>query len=394
MNDGFGDAVRALLDQPLIATSDPAALALVRRHRVELRKWFADELGYRLDATRRDVVRLAKLPGPGHVPRGVKTRQGRRFDGRRYALVCLVLAAVEASGERCTLAELFDDVAARAAGVDRLDFDADTGADRRSFIQGVQAVADLGVLERAEGEEDQFARGVAGADALYRIDRERLALLPTAPQPPSLAASPDDVGFEPYPDTEFGRSRRRRHRVTRALIEEPVVYSDDLDVEEHTYFRLQRGRLERLLDEVVGLSLEIRSEGFVAVDEHAELTDLRWPDFGSAQTAALRICDELRARRVARCVARCVDGRNATWADSEVVEFVRSLADEYRGRWRKHADTDAGAAELATEAVDILVSARLVERVIDGIEAMDAIGRFATADTDQPDRAAKLTGIL
>jgi uncharacterized protein (TIGR02678 family) len=374
-------AVRALLAEPLIDRSNPTSLALVRRHRAELMRWFADELGYRLDASHPGVVRLAKLPGPGHVPRGLRTRQGRPFDRRRYAVVCLVLASAEAAGERCTLAQMFDDVAARAAGIDGLAFDADVGADRRVFIQAVQAVAGLGVLERAEGDEERFARGIAGGDALYRIDRERLALLPTAPQPPSLAGSPRDVGFEPYPDTEAGRARRRRHRVTRALVEQPVVYQDDLAADEHDYLRSQRGRLQRLLAEHVGLTLEVRAEGWVAVDEAGDLTDLRWPDYGAAETTALRLCDELRQRRGR--------GGAVSWPWSDLVTFVQALAVEYAGYWRKDAGTPAGALDLAERAVAILLAARLVRRTEAGIVALPAAGRYALSTAGLPQADAQ-----
>ncbi|MGH9083390.1 MAG: DUF2398 family protein, partial [Acidimicrobiales bacterium] len=160
-------AVRAMLAEPL-ADHRSDALPVVRRHRVELARWFADELGYRLDANRRRVARLAKLPGPGHQPRGQRTRSGRPFDGPRYALACLVLASAEGAGERTTLANLFEDVAVRASVVDGLNWDGELSADRRAFVQAVRAMCDLGVMEKADGDEERFFRGEAGGDALYR----------------------------------------------------------------------------------------------------------------------------------------------------------------------------------------------------------------------------------
>ena len=373
--DEVRQAVRGLLAEPLAPCGAPA-LGVVRRHRKELARWFAEELGYRLDAARPGVARLAKLPGPGHQPRGLCTRAGRAFDGRRYALTCLVLASAEGAGDRTTLARLFDDVALRASAIDGLQWDSGRGADRRVFIQAVQAAVDLGVLDRAEGDEERFVRGEAGGDALYRIDRDRLALLPTAPQPPSLAASPADVAREAYPDTEDGRARRRRHRVTRALVEQPVVYHDDLAPDELDYLRSQRSRLERVLAEMVGLTLEVRAEGWVAVDEAGELTDLRWPDYGAAETAALRLCDELRTR------AR--RGDPPRWAHDDVTSFVRGLAEEYAGYWKQGTDSSAGAQHLAEEAVAILVAARLVLSHADGIEARPGAGRYAALEPLRP----------
>lgn len=363
------DAIRALLAQPLVGDDQPEVVANVRRNRRELEQFFTEELGYRLDASRPARARLAKVPGPGHVPRGMRTRSGRPFDARRYSLVCLVLASAEVAGERTTLVRLFSDVAARAAGIDGLAFSAEVASDRRVFIQAVQAAESLGVLVLAEGSEERFARGEDGADALYRVDRECLALLPTTSAPPSLLSSPDLLAIDAYPDTEEGRVRRRRHRVMRALIEQPVVEVDDLTAEEREYLTRQRPRIERVLADHVGLSLEVRAEGWVAVDDDGGLSDLCWPDYGTAEVAALRICDELRARRLAE--------RAGEWPWREVVAFVGSLATEYTGFWRQDAGTDSGAEALASEAVGILEDVRLVRRVPSGLIARAAAGRFA-----------------
>jgi hypothetical protein len=103
IDDEPRQAIRGIRAEPL-SERGSATLTLVRRHRTELTRWFADELGYRLDATRPGVARLAKLPGAGHEPRGLSNRAGRPFDGGRYALTCLVLASAESAGERTTLA--------------------------------------------------------------------------------------------------------------------------------------------------------------------------------------------------------------------------------------------------------------------------------------------------
>jgi uncharacterized protein (TIGR02678 family) len=376
--DELRAAARALLAEPLAERSNPA-LPLIRKHRKELARWFADELGYRLDATRPAVARLAKLPGPGHRPRGLKTRNGRPFDGRRYALTCLVMASAESAGDYTTLQRLFDDVGIRASAIEGLGWDGRMAADRRLFIQAVQALQDLGVFEKADGDEERFARGEIGGDALYRIDRDRLSLLPTTAQPPSLAGGPEEVAVEPYPDTEQGRVLRRRHRVTRALVEEPVLYRSDLTDDDIEYLRSQRSRLERLLADRFGLTLEVRAEGWVTVDDTGELSDLRWPDYGAAETTALRLCDELRARRLRH--------DPEVWPDAEVTAFVRDLAEEYAGYWKKGAGDDAGAQRLAGEAVAILVAARVATRQADarpGLRALPAAARYAASEPVRP----------
>lgn len=378
-------AARALLMTPVLGAESGQTLSVVRKHRAELAKLFADELGYRLDASRPTVIRLAKSLGPGHTPRGLTARSGRRFERRRYALVCLVLGVLEREGERTTAARLFREVTTRASEIEGLDFSADAAADRRAFIQAVQAVVDLGVLDLAEGDEERFARAQEGGDALYRVDRDRLGLLPAVVMPPSLADSPSAVLAEPYPDTEEGRVRRRRHRVMRALVEQPVVYTGELETDEEEYLTRQRARIERVLEDRFGLILEVREEGWVAVDVDAELTDMRWPDYGTAETAALRLCDELRARRLR--------GDLAPWSEGDVVSFVSGLAAEYAGYWRRDTSDEAGAAALADEAIAILEALRLVYKVDGSLVARPAAGRFAAADppaTSEPPQGSLL----
>ncbi len=375
MSEDFRQAVRALIASPLMG-SETESLAGVRGHRQELERFFGEELGYRLEASQPGLARLAKVPGPGHQPRGL-TRGTKRFTARRYALVCLVLAAAETAGERTTANRLFQEVAARAGAIEGFAFSTETATDRRAFIQAVRAVQGMGVLELAEGEEERFARAEEGADALYRVDRDRLALIPTTSLPPSLYSSPDEMPADRYPETEEGRLRRRRHRVTQALVEEPVVYLEDLEQDEIDYLNSQRPRLERLLREKVGLTLEVRAEGWVTVDEDQELSDISWPEYSTHHAAALRICDELRRRRLA--------GAGSVWPEDEVAGFVAELADEYEGYWRQDAQTPAGTALLTAEAIDLLEALRLVERQQDGIAARHGAGRFAsTAALDPP----------
>lgn len=370
-------AARAMLVSPVLDRSDAEAFGLVRRHRGDLARLFGDELGYRLDATRSGFARLAKTPGPAHTPRPLRTRNGRDFDNRRYALCCLVLASIETEGERTTAARLFTQVAERGEALPGLGFRTDVAADRRAFVQAVQAVTAMGVLELAEGDEERFARGEKGGDALYRIDRERAALLLAATPPPSLANYPEGLGLDVYPVTDDGRVRRLRHRVMRSLVEEPVVYIDDLDDDERDYLTRTRARIERVLADCFGLSLEVRAEGWAAVDPTGELTDLTFPDYGSVPVAALRICDEQRARRVR--------GEDPCWPLDDVDAFVARLGTEYAGYWREStAGNDTEVRRLRSEAVALLVSLRLVRVDDAGLVALPGAARFAAADTDLP----------
>jgi len=369
--DEIREAARGLLAGGFL-TGTPATLA--RRHRRELATLFRDEFGWQVTAEDHGPVRVLAQPGPAHIPRGLLTRSGRPFDRQRYALVFLVLAALEAAGARTTLTVLFADVRTRASDVEGLVFDHNLAAHRRAFVHAVQAVAELGVLELADGSEETFATTGEG-DALYRVERGRLTRLLATSKPPSLAGSPESAVAENlYTDTDDGQRRHRRHRVARALVSEPVVYRSDLTEPELEYLTGQESRIRKLLSERFGLVLETRAEGWVAVDVDGTLTDERFPAISAANAAGLAVVDASRSRHT--------DDGTATWTEDELRQFVAGLAGQFGSSWPVAAGDSDGVARIADEAADVLVAMRLAVRSGADLVVLPAAGRFALVADD------------
>lgn len=349
---------------------------LARRQRRELAALFRDELGWQVIAEDHGSVRALCQPGAGHVPRGLMTRSGRPFDGQRYALLFLVLAGLEAAGSRTTLKVLFEEVRSRAADIDALAFDHNLAAHRRAFVHAVQAATDLGVLDLADNRgEETFATGGEG-DALYRVERSQLTRLLATSKPPSLAATPAAAVAENlYSHTDDGQRRQRRHRITRALVAEPVLYRSDLTADEADYLTGQEARIRRLLAERFGLTLETRAQGWVAVDTEGTLTDQRFPAISVSRAAGLAIVDESRARRGT--------AEQVAWSAEDLHRFVAGLGSRFGASWTVDAE-DADAVDRVTvEAGDVLVAMRLARRDGSVLVVLAAAGRFAmTASAD------------
>jgi uncharacterized protein (TIGR02678 family) len=354
----------------------PAA-TLARRHRRELSTLFREELGWQIIAEDHGAVRALCQPGAGHVQRGLAAQSGREFDPQRYALTFLVLAALEAAGARTTLTVLFADVRDRAGDIEGLDFDHNQASHRRAFVHAVQAVTALGVLELADGAEETFARSGEG-DALYRVVRTQLTRVLATSKPPSLAARPSDAVAENlYSDTDAARTRLRKHRITRALVAEPVLYRDDLTEDELAYFAGQEKRIRKLLAERFGLVLETRAEGWVAVDPDGSLTDQRFPAISTARAAGLAIVDASRTRRS--------DGdTEVSWTTGELHEFNAGLGDQFGASWTVDAADPDAVARVTEDAVGVLVAMRLARREADGVAVLAAAGRFAVSTADEP----------
>lgn len=352
-------AVRLLLAHPFVTDTrpDPETFSLVRRHARELQRWFSEQLGYRL-VVDSELARLHKRPAPGARLRPVRTQSHAAFDPRRYALLCLVLAALERLEVQTVLSELAEQVALLAAseeGVRRLDLQ--IHAERQAFVDVVRWLVSLGVLTLADGEDTAFLEG--RGDALYDIHSRRLTQLLAVPVPVSR---PADFAEEVYPETEDGANRRARHRLMRRLVEEPALYLDDLEETERAYLASQRHYLVGQVTTRTGLAVEIRREGLVAVDPLGRLTDLTFPGTGTVSHAALLLAERLGVR---------------AQVEADLRSALDSLLERYGHLWSQEYREDRG--RLLAEALERLELMGLIVRR-DGIggriEPRPAIARY------------------
>lgn len=364
-------AVRLLLRRPFPSAEQPDAqvFALIRKHQAELRRWFQEQLGYRL-VIDHEQARLFKRRAPGALARPARTRSGSPFDRRRYSLLCLILAALERSEAQTILSVLAEDVKLLSAASDGVaSLDLERSVERRAFVDAVRHLVQLGVLRETDGDDTAFVQGAG--DVLYDVDSRRLARVLAAPVPPSLAAGPAEVQSETYPPTEDGKNLRLRHRLMRRLAEEPVLYFEELDDDERAYLTWQRGYLVRQLETWTGLAVEVRREGLAAIDDSGWLSDMAFPATSSVTHAALLFADEL-AQRLRREEVPAVPR-------GELVDLAHRLF--ARHRWAKaYRESPSGAEHLMDDALEFLASLRLVELRPEGALPLPAIARYRVAE--------------
>lgn len=380
-------AIRRLLARPLVGQrEDPEVWSCIVRYARDLAGWFADHTGWQLivDASG-GFARLHKTPAHPDTTRPATTarRDRRPFDRRRYVLVCLALAALDERPGQTTLQQVVDAITARSQDVDDVTpYDGTRHGDRRALVDALRLLTELGIIAQRDGDTDRYARSGAG-DALYDIDDRRLSQLVAAPSSPSLVAGPADLPVEVYPDTDEGERLRARHRVMRRLLDDPVVYLEDLSDRERDWLMHSLGHVHAVLEHDVGLVLERRAEGAIAVDPDRELTDETFPDGNSTvKHAALLLAERLtdRARTVRN--AGPDDGTMTVVPHAEVVAIVQQLVDGIGRRcgWSSaYLDDDRGNDRLAADALGLLERFGLVAACPDGWEPRPAIARFAPA---------------
>jgi uncharacterized protein (TIGR02678 family) len=375
-------ALRALLRKPLLLadeTDDAMDFARVRRHADELREWFSRHAAWSLDITA-DFARLRKLPADlrDSTRPAVDARSGEPFTRRRYVLLSLALAVLARGERQTTLGRVADQIlnfwieepAFADAG---LTFRMESHDERRDLVQVVRLLLLWRVLRRVDGSEERFVHDRA-ADVLYSVRHIVLARLLAARRAPSLVAAQDFEGRiaamieEPLADTDEQRNRRIRVGLVRRLLDDPVVYYQELNSEEKTYVLRQRWHLLTQLVDATGFEPEERIEGFALADPFGDCSDLGMPEEGTDGHATILVAEFLAVRRE--------QSTDCIVSIGVVADFLATKAKEHCRHWRRDVLAPGSEHDFARKIVARLTGLGLV-RVVDGcVLPMPAIHRF------------------
>ncbi|MEU1389350.1 MULTISPECIES: TIGR02678 family protein [unclassified Nonomuraea] len=380
-------AIRTLLARPFLTADDePAAFAVIRKRREPLTRWFDYFCGWRLVVEPREgYARLVKVGSRPTATRPARRRAGGPpFDRRRYTLLCL--CAAELLAAPVTTIGMLAGRVARAAAVEAgvPPFDPVGADERAAFVDALKLLERHGAITATDGTTDAYLDDEE-AKVLYRVDTTRVIRLLAAPVPPSrlpgAAGTPAALtaaltvearygGDEP---TETQRALWARHSVIRRLLDEPVVYRDELTPAQAAYAASLTGRgMIRRAAEEAGFVLEERAEGLLLVDTEATATDTRFPDDGGhAKVAALLLLDLLVT------AGPLPAGR----LDEEAAELLRRFP-----QWARAYQSDGGAPRLAADALAVLAMFGLARRTGDRVAALPAGARYRVdrgpADTE------------
>ena len=379
------DAARALLATPLLPAEGHHADAfqLVRRHADWLKGWFQRWPGWPL-VIAADVARLRKHPSPRKdTTRGLLDKASSsvrtKFSRRRYALLCLVIATLENEQRQTTIQQ----VASKTQVAVRIDselrelgfeFDPRILAHRRELVAVMRFLQRMHVLLRADGDDSGYVRG--DGDCLYRIERAALTTIlcsirgastVAADRPIDLIQQLNDVET---PESPEAQNRELQHRLVRRLLDDPVMYYDELTAREYEYFNSQGERILGELTRVTGMIAERRAEGAALLDPTGGWTDLGLPESGTRGHATLLLAEWFGEK------LRHHDQVECRVALEEVQQQVASLATKHESHWRKNANTPEGIHEIMHDAIDALHSLGLLEIAGDEVIPRAAIARY------------------
>ncbi len=384
------EALRLLITCPLIPAEGETStdFRLVRRNAEWLKRWLTRWPGWTL-VVASDVARLRKHPSPrSDATRGLEEKSGadRTLITRRgYALLCLVLATLENEHRQTTIQQ----VARKTELAVRVDQDlADVGfqydtkslSHRRELVSVMRRLERWHVLVRIDRDDADFVQ--SDGDCLYRIDRAALSTVlcsvrgastVEAADVPSLIQQLNEVETPESPDAQ---NRELQHWLVRRLLDDPVMYFDELTARERDYFQSQGERLLRELTHATGMVAERRAEGVALLDPAGGWTDVGLPELGTRGHATLLLAEwlanELRDSEQSDCHISI----------DRVESRLSELASRHKKHWRKGADTEEGVRRLTRDSLEILRSLGLIDLQAGQVIPRPAIGRYRVATTE------------
>lgn len=306
--DSYQRAARVALSNHLVTSTYPdrIALPLLRRWATELREDLLELFGYRLEITE-TTARLFPVIDRLDDSQPARTSTDRVFDRRRYAYLALALAALGRAGKQISLSELADHVAAEAGQVDGVELTTDRASDRDAFVDAVGWLATRGAIALADGDATGWATNPSAGEALYDIDRTVVVAMFRPPRAvqhlrsirglladsdgPMNSDGSDPAGVDAEHATDPKATLRA---VRRALVEEPVVYFDDLDRDGRAALAAPRTIAD--VELLTGSIAERRSEGVALIDASGRFSDYRFPSTGTIAQVALLVAGEISDR--------------------------------------------------------------------------------------------------
>ncbi len=283
----YQQAVRLVLTHDIItgARPRPGVLDQVLRWADQMTRDFREVLGYTLIATTRQVRLSRRLDALDSTQGTIFSKNGRPFDRRRLAYLCLVLASFQRSRVEVSLADLVRAFTPAANAIDGLGFDATVTAHKAAVVDVLDWLVERGALRLSDGSLEAWARDSERGDALYDIDHDICAALFKPARPLQHLTSAAGLLDAPFVSAKRGAQRAAAaQRAARALAEYPVVYFAQVEPEIADALRLS-GVAEDLA-RLTGLAVERRAEGVMLADSGGRFTDKPFPGRGGAVNRA------------------------------------------------------------------------------------------------------------
>lgn len=349
----------ALLNRPwILKEEEPELYFAVKDHYEELRDWFMDRAGFSLIVTR-TLAKLERTPVMPHAWMGFETfREVRDYVFFTYALWYL---EGKTEMDQFLLSDIVEEVREQMA-TGGLEADWRHYHHRLSMVRALKKLVSLGVLVLVDGDENNWAQN-EGSNALYECSPHSRYVLRRFPQDLTAYRTMEEL-TDPirYADTTDGENARKRHRVFRRFLLEPVVLDRHWEPDLLPYVLTQRRYIIDNLQRMLGMEGRRYREGLLIF--HPELTGEAelFPTLSGASDLVLLVAGELRRQLKWEDHSRYAEPDGSIRLErSELEGVLLKLQERYGMYWSKEF-RESSSAELAEIVLEHMEQWRLGER--------------------------------
>lgn len=344
--------MHALLNRPwIIKEEDPDLYFTIKDHYEELRDWFMDKAGFPLIVTR-TMTKLDKTPVKAFPWMGfTEFREKRDYVFFTYGLWYL---EGKTELDQFLLSDIVEDIREQMIS-QGLEADWRNYYDRLSMARALKKLRALGVLHSVDGDETNWAQD-AERNALYECLPIARYVLRRFPRDLKGCSRLEDLEDPiPYADTQDSQAMRRRHRVYRRLLLEPVVADRQWDEEDLNYVLWQRRAIRDQLERMFGWVGRRYREGLIFL--HPDLTGESelFPTMSAVSDLAVLAAGEIRKRLTDGSGLYMEDNGAVRLAKAEMEALFFRLQLKHKEFWSKEL------RELSSQELAELCMRHLVE---------------------------------
>ncbi len=332
--------------------NEPDLFQAVRNHYEALQEWFQEYCGFTLLVTRH-FAKLEKMPGKPRNWMGLSLfRQPRDYGLFTY---CLWFLEGRGENDQFLLTELVEEIREHLVGRD-VFLDWTIYDHRLSMARALKLLKEMGVLATVDGDEGEWARsGSEGDNVLYECTPWSRYVLRRFSKDLQSYPDLDSLGEGMYADTPEGQLKRRRHRIYRRLIQEPVIYDWEWSDDERYYVRNQRRLISEQLENMLGLQLERYQEGMLVFYSESGSDAQLFPSARALSDLALLLGGEIRRMLAHPDGGLYVDSQGRIEVtEVEIEGILLRLREKHHSFWSKQ-HRQATARELAGDLLQHLV---------------------------------------
>jgi uncharacterized protein (TIGR02678 family) len=352
LEERLRECVHALLNRPWIAKEqDPEMYYQIKERFEQLKDWFMEQAGLSLISTR-TLVKLDKVPVIAHPWMGFAEFR----DPMDYVFFTYGLWFLEGRTEmdQFTLQEMVEQIKEHMMSQE-MTVNWTVYSHRQSMVRALKKLNSLGVLHVVDGDEDSWVRDAEAGNVLYECSPHARYVLRRFPQDLSSYQCMEELS-DPihYPDTPDGASLRRRHRVYRRFLMEPVVLDRQWSEEDKYYVTTQRSSLIEQMNHMLGFEGHRYREGLLFF--HPELTGEAqlFPTPQAVSDLVLLVAGEIRRQLHAGEGAFSVEADGTICVTrNELESLLLQIREKHKDYWSKEL-REASSQVLAEKVISHL----------------------------------------